>query len=106
MTVCSIAGFSRAKRDLAMTSTKRSFAVICVVLASYLSLCCIGMLEARDANAGSVTLARAQSSKQQCVNTCRARYRDCRRLNQLPSSECHGVYRDCTHYSCTGAGPG
>jgi hypothetical protein len=29
-------------------------------------------------NRGSVTLARAQTAKQQCVNTCRARYRDCR----------------------------
>ena len=43
-------------------------------------------------NSGSVTLARAQTAKQQCINTCRARYRDCRRLNQLPSFECRGVY--------------
>jgi hypothetical protein len=28
------------------------------------------------------------------------------RLNQLPSSECRGVYRDCTRYTCTGLGPG
>jgi hypothetical protein len=57
-------------------------------------------------NRGSVTLARAQTAKQQCVNTCRARYRDCRRLNQLPSFECRGVYQDCTRYACTGLGPG
>jgi hypothetical protein len=40
---------------------------------------------------GADTLARAQTTKQQCINTCRARYRDFRRLNQLPSFECWGV---------------
>ncbi len=88
-----------------MKYTKRSFAVVCVLLATHLPMS-IGTVDARDADGGSVTLARAQTAKQQCLNTCRARYRDCRRLNQLPSSECRGVYRDCTHYSCTGAGPG
>src|SRR6266850_1481563 len=29
-------------------------------------------------NRGSDILARAQTAKQQCINTCRARYRDCR----------------------------
>jgi hypothetical protein len=24
----------------------------------------------------------------------------------LPSSECRGVYQDCTRYTCTGLGPG
>ena len=57
-------------------------------------------------NRGFDTLARAQTAKQQCINTCRARYRDCRRLNQLPSFECRGVYQDCTRYTCTGLGPG
>jgi len=55
---------------------------------------------------GPDTLARAQSNKQQCIDTCRAHYRDCRRLNQLPSFECRGVYQDCTRYACTGLGPG
>jgi hypothetical protein len=87
-----------------MKCTKRSLAVICVLLAS-LSLS-IGRLHARDADRGPVTLARAQTAKQQCINTCRARYRDCRRLNQLPSFECQGVYQDCTRYACTGLGPG
>jgi hypothetical protein len=40
------------------------------------------------------------------MNTCRARYRDCLHLKQLPSFECRGVYQDCTRYSCTGLGPG
>jgi hypothetical protein len=54
----------------------------------------------------SRSFAAAQTSKQKCLNTCRARYRDCRHLNQLPSSECRGVYQDCTQYTCTGLGPG
>jgi len=61
---------------------------------------------ARDAYPASGTLAAAHTAKRQCINTCRARYRDCRRLNQLPSFECRGVYQDCTRYACTGLGPG
>jgi hypothetical protein len=37
--------------------------------------------------------AAAQTAKQQCLSTCRARYRDCRHLNQLPPSECRGFIR-------------
>jgi hypothetical protein len=61
---------------------------------------------ARDADMASRTFAAAQTAKQQCMNACRARYRDCRRLKQLPSFECRDVYQDCTRYSCTGLGPG
>jgi len=88
-----------------MKRAKRSSALICVLLAVPLSLS-MGQLNARDADRASVTLARAQTAKQQCLNTCRARYRDCRRLNQRPSFECQGVYQDCTRYTCTGLGPG
>jgi hypothetical protein len=88
-----------------MKCTKRSLAVICVLLAVQMSLS-IGRLNAGDADRGSDTLARAETAKQQYVKTCRARYRDCRRLNQLPSFECQGVYQDCTRYACTGLGPG
>jgi hypothetical protein len=88
-----------------MKCTKRSFAVICVFLALPSSLS-VGRLNARDADLASGTLAAAQTAKQQCINTCRARYRDCRHLNQLPSFECRGVYRDCSRYTCTGLGPG
>jgi len=86
-----------------MKCTKWSFALICVLLAVPLFLS-TGRLNARDAASG--TLAAAHTAKQQCINTCRARYRDCRHLNQLPSWECRGVYRDCTRYKCTGLGPG
>jgi hypothetical protein len=81
---------SESIRPRAMKCTKRSFALICALLAVHLSLS-IGRLNAHDADRGSDTLAGAQTAKQQCINTCRARYRDCRHLNQLPSFECRGA---------------
>ncbi len=64
-------------------------------------------LSGPNPNLGSQSLAAAaQAAKRQCMNACRARYRDCRRLNQLPSSECLGIYQDCNRYTCTGLGPG
>jgi hypothetical protein len=88
-----------------MKCTKWSFAVICVLLAVPLSLSS-GRLNAGNADLASGTLVAALTAKQQCINTCRARYRDCRRLNLIPWFECRGVYQDCTRYSCTGLGPG
>jgi hypothetical protein len=88
-----------------MTCSKPSFAVVSLPFAALLSLS-IGTLNARDADLASPTFTAAQTAKQQCINTCRARYRDCRRLNRLPSFECRGVYLDCARYSCTGLGPG
>ena len=88
-----------------MKCSKPSFFVVVVFFVGLLSLSS-GTLYARDADSASTTFAAAQTVKQQCISTCRARYRDCRRLNQLPSFECRGVYRDCTRYFCTGLGPG
>jgi len=88
-----------------MGCSKRSLAVVFLLFAVFLSLS-IGALNARDATLASPTFAAAQTDKQRCINTCRARYRDCRHLNQLPSFECRGVYQDCTRYKCTGLGPG
>jgi hypothetical protein len=88
-----------------MKSSKRSFAVVSVLSAVLLSLS-VATLNARDSEIASHTFAAAPTVKQQCLNTCRARYRDCRRLNQLPSYECRGVYNDCIRYTCTGSGPG
>ncbi len=79
-----------------MKCSKRSFAVVSLLFAVLLPY----------ADLASRTFAAAQTAKQQCLNTCRARYRDCRRLKQLPSFECRGVYQDCTRYTCTGLGPG
>ena len=87
-----------------MKCSKRSFAVS-LLFAVLLSLS-IRTLNARDADLASYTFAAAQAAKQQCINTCRARYHDCRHLNQLPRSECWGIYHDCTRYHCTGLGPG
>jgi hypothetical protein len=88
-----------------MKRRKRLFAVVSVLFVLLLTLSA-PTLNARDANPASHTFAAAQTAKQKCINACRARYRDCRRLNQLPSFECQGVYRDCTRYTCTGLGPG
>jgi hypothetical protein len=88
-----------------MECSKRSSAVVFLLFAVLLPLS-IGALNARDAALASPTFVAAQTAKQRCINTCRARYRDCRRLNQLPSFECQGNYQDCTRYTCTGLGPG
>lgn len=77
-----------------------------VSLFSILLALSVGPLVASEAGLASPALAAAQASKQRCITTCRARYRDCRRLNQLLPSECRSVYRDCARYSCTGLGPG
>jgi hypothetical protein len=82
-----------------MKCSKRSFAVVSVLFALLLSLS-TGTLNAR----ASLTFAAAQTAKQQCIKTCRARYRDCLSLKQIPSSECRGIYQDCTRYTCN-AGP-
>ena len=83
----------------------KSFPVVFVFSVALLLLSS-GTPNAREVYSASNTFAAAQTVKQQCLRTCRARYRDCRRLNQVPSSECQGVYQDCTRYSCTGLGPG
>jgi hypothetical protein len=88
-----------------MKCSKRPFAVASLLSAVLLSSS-IGTLNARDAALASRTFAAAQTAKQQCMNTCRARYRDCRHMNQLPSFECRAVYQDCARYTCTGLGPG
>ena len=88
-----------------MECSRRSFPVVSLLFAVLLSLSS-GTLNARDPDLAPRTFAAAQTAKQQCINTCRARYRDCRRLNQLPSFECRGVYQDCTRYTCTGLGSG
>jgi hypothetical protein len=88
-----------------MTCSKRLFTVVFLVLATLPPLS-LGTLRAREADLASPIVVAAQTAKQQCMNTCRVRYRDCRRLNQLPSFECRSIYQDCTQYSCTGMGPG
>ena len=81
-----------------------SFAIVPVLFAALLSLS-PGTLNARDADLAPVTFAAAQTAKQKCVNLCRARYRDCQKLNQIPIFECQNVYQDCMRYTCN-ASPG
>jgi hypothetical protein len=76
-----------------------SIAIVPILFALLLSLS-TGTLNARDADLTSPTVAAAQTSHRQCMNTCRARYRDCVHLKQIPSSECRGIYRDCTRFTC------
>jgi hypothetical protein len=82
-----------------MKCSKRSFAVVSVLFALPLSLS-VGTLNARDADLASYTFAAAQTAKQRCKNTCRARYRDCRSLKEIPSFECRDTYQDCTRFTC------
>ena len=69
-----------------MDCSKRSIAVVSVLFAVLLSLN-TGTLNARDAGLASLTFAAAQTGKQQCINTCRARYQAClsRRKYHPPS---------------------
>ena len=85
-----------------MKCSKLSFAVVSVLLAALLSLS-QETLSARDADFAPLIFSAAQTAKQQCINICRARYRDCRSLKQISPSECRGVYRDCTRYNCNAA---
>ena len=55
----------------------------------------VAALETRDSDEQPLIFAAAQSSKQKQGNACRARYRDCVKLNQIPSSECQYIYQDC-----------
>jgi len=86
-----------------MKCNKHSVAVVSVLFALLLSLS-TGTLNARDADLSSPTFATARTAKQQCINTCRARYRDCQKLNQIPIFECQDVYQECMRYTCN-AGP-
>jgi hypothetical protein len=86
-----------------MKCSTRSFAVVSVLFALPLLLS-TGTLNARDADLAPLTFAAAQTAKQQCIKTCRARYRDCLSLKQIPSSECRGIYQDCARDTCN-AGP-
>ena len=58
------------------------------------------------ADAKRRTFAAAQTAKQQCINTCRARHRSCLSAKQLPSLMCLGIYQDCTRYTCNAGSAG
>ena len=81
-----------------MKCGERLFAFVSILFA-VLPSSSMGTLDARDADLAPLTSAAAQTAKQ-CINTCRARYRDCLSLKQIPSSECRGVYQDCIRNTC------
>jgi hypothetical protein len=81
-----------------MKCSEQSFAVVSVLFALLLSLS-TGTL-VRDAELASLIFSAAQTAKQQCINTCRARYRDCLSLKQMPFSECRRGYQDCSRLTC------
>ena len=62
-----------------MKCSKRSFAVVSVLFALLPSLS-QETLNARDADFAPLIFSAAQTAKRRCINTCRARYRDCRSL--------------------------
>jgi hypothetical protein len=78
-------------------------ALVLLFAVGFLSLS-TATLNARDADFASRIFAAAHTAKGKCINTCRARYRDCLSLKQIPSSECRGIYQDCARYTCN-AGP-
>lgn len=84
-----------------MNSSKRAVAVVYLLVASLLSFGAEA-LDAREADLASRTFAAVQTAKQKCVNTCRARYRECLALKQMPSSRCRDVSQDCTRLTCNG----
>ena len=59
-----------------MKCSKQSCAVVSLLFAALAPLS-VGTLEARDTDAGSLTLAAVHTTKQRCLNACRARYRGC-----------------------------
>jgi hypothetical protein len=79
-----------------MKSTKWSCVTVSLLFASALSF------NPAPVSAGDIgpTVAASHSAKRQCVNACRARYRDCRRKGQIPFFECQSVYQDCMRFTC------
>jgi hypothetical protein len=55
-------------------------------------------VKAGEGDAKPLIVAAAQSSKQKQTNACRARYRDCVKLNQIPTFECQYIYSDCINH--------
>ena len=82
---------------------RRSFAFLFSVLFALLLSSVRENQCARCRSRLSHLLAAAHTAKQKCINTCRARYRGCLRLELSAMRPSVGVYyRDCTRYTCTG----
>ena len=55
-------------------------------------------VNARDADDKPVFMVAAQSDRHKPANACRARYRECVKLNQIPCFECQYIYQDCMNH--------
>jgi hypothetical protein len=75
-----------------MENSLSSLAVVALLFVSF----ALPPSKASDADGKSSTFAATQSSKQKQRNVCLARYRDCVRIGQIPSTECQYIYQDCT----------
>jgi hypothetical protein len=78
--------------------SKRAFAVTSM-LVLFLSFGA-GPLHASDAYSPRL-IAAAQTPKQKCAHTCRARYHDCVSKKQIPPFECQYIYQDCNNFTCS-----
>lgn len=72
---------------------------ISILLSAMLVMAFVAPSHAQDREK-PVGVAAKQSAKQQCLNTCRVRYRDCLSLKQISSAQCRGVYQDCSRIVC------
>ena len=75
-----------------MKCNKPSFSVVSVLVVAILALRS-GTLDVRDSGVASTRFAAADAAKQQCKNVCRARYRACFSLKQIPSFVVEAVTR-------------
>ena len=77
-----------------MKSSILAFAVVFI----FSALALPGVTVKARADDKPLTVAAAQSDKQKRTNACRARYRDCVKLNQIPTFECQYIYQDCVNH--------
>ena len=79
-----------------MKSSMWSFVTALVIFVAFVLPA--ATVKAQGAGETRLTFAAAQSEKQKRVKSCRARYRDCMNLKQIPAFECQYIYRDCTNH--------
>lgn len=84
----------------AVTFKTRTFKERISIAFTVLLIWSAGPSSAQDAKP-VVTMAAAQTAKQQCLNVCSVRYRDCLALKQISPYQCRNVYRDCSRIACT-----
>jgi hypothetical protein len=77
-----------------MKNSRRSAIISFVFIA--LAALNIAPVNSRESDRATLIPAAAHTGKHH-AKACRARYRDCLSLKQLPSSECRTVYEDCIH---------